>query len=319
MGKQPNRKGDSIAAQTWDAKQLKEHFGIHPKTLASWVSAGLVAEKLEYSAEDVKILRRLAELRAAGVPNGTLVKDLVRLREAYKENGDLLQEMRLEAEGRRLRVKGKGAKVDVTSRQFLFDFDPEEMKRLLSFPGKAGEAQTQRSSTEARLAAEQHFQLALEMEQSGRDKREAIAEYQKALELCPDMAGALVNIGTIYFNARKWREAEKYYQRALEADPKYPLAHFNIANLHEELGRTSLAIQHYKRAIELYPAYADAHYNLALLYQTRERAMEALRHWKLYLQFDKSSHWAAIARREMNRLKEAALVRGSSEQNSETA
>ncbi|MDX2268803.1 MAG: tetratricopeptide repeat protein [Bryobacter sp.] len=288
---------------------MRDQLGISARTLASWVKAGLFTAKEEYAAEEVRLLRKLQELREAGVPNATLVKDLVRLRESYEGGTDVLRDMRLELEGKHLRLRGKGAKVDVKSRQFLLDFDAEEVRRLLSFPAKA--AEPKKNSLRDRAQAEVHFQRALELEQVGADKREAIAEYQAALALCPDMAGALVNIGTIYFNARKWREAERFYQKALEADEKYPLAHFNLANLHEELGRTSLAIQHYKRAIELYPAYADAHYNLALLYQTRERAMEALRHWKLYLQFDKTSHWAAVARREMNRLKEAALVRGN--------
>ncbi|GAB4359519.1 MAG: hypothetical protein OHK0021_03730 [Bryobacter sp.] len=309
MGKAQSRKGESIGAQTWSAKQLREQLGISTRTLASWVKAGLFKAKEEYASEEVRLLRKLQELRNAGVPNATLVKDLVRLRESYEGGMDVLRDMRLEVEGKRLRLRGKGAKVDIRSRQFLLDFDAEEVKRLLSFPAKA--AEPKKNLPRDRAQAELHFQKALELEQSGADKREAIAEYQAALALCPEMAGALVNIGTIYFNARKWREAERFYQKALEADEKYPLAHFNLANLHEELGRTSLAIQHYKRAIELYPSYADAHYNLALLYQTRERAMEALRHWKLYLQFDKTSHWAAVARREMNRLKEAALVRGN--------
>ena len=38
------------------------------------------------------------------------------------------------------------------------------------------------------------------------------------MELDPKTAGAYVNLGTIYFNARKWLEAEGYYKKALETD-----------------------------------------------------------------------------------------------------
>ena len=196
--------------------------------------------------------------------------------------------------------------MEALSGQFVLDFDQAEMQRMLTFPGnrKAEEEKSRRQ----KLEAEVWFQKGLDLEQTGADKREALEAYERALALNPGLAGALVNIGTIYFNARNWRDSERHYQKAIEVDPLYPLAHFNLANLHEELGRTSLAIQHYKKALELQPSYADAHYNLALLYQTRGRAMEAMRHWKLYLKLDPGSHWAAIAKREMAKLKQEALV-----------
>ena len=57
-----------------------------------------------------------------------------------------------------------------------------------------------------------------------------------AIELDPQSAGALVNLGTIYFHLRKWDEAERYYRQALDADPSYELAHFNLGNLFDEKG-----------------------------------------------------------------------------------
>ena len=55
--------------------------------------------------------------------------------------------------------------------------------------------------------------------------------------------------------------------------------------------------------------YSDAHYNLALLCQNSGQLMKAVHHWKAYLRLDPASNWGAIARRELDRLKEAAIVR----------
>ncbi len=38
--------------------------------------------------------------------------------------------------------------------------------------------------------------------------------------------------------------------------------------------------------------------------------LKAVRHWKAYLSLDPASAWAAIARRELAKIKEAAILRG---------
>jgi tetratricopeptide (TPR) repeat protein len=63
-------------------------------------------------------------------------------------------------------------------------------------------------------------------------------------------------------------------------------------------------------ALRISPNYADAHYNIALLYQGARQNMKAVRHWMAYLKLDPSSEWATIARRELDKLREAAVVRG---------
>jgi hypothetical protein len=51
---------------------------------------------------------------------------------------------------------------------------------------------------------------------------------------------------------------------------------------------------------------------VALLYQGSNQPMKAVRHWSAYLKLDPNSHWANIARRELTKLREAAVLRGSS-------
>ena len=79
---------------------------------------------------------------------------------------------------------------------------------------------------------------------------------------------------------------------------------------YDERGDYDRALRHYQEAVRLHPSYADAHYNLALLFQGSGHVMEAVRHWKTYLKLDPTSSWAAIARRELDKLRRYTVVAG---------
>jgi tetratricopeptide (TPR) repeat protein len=196
------------------------------------------------------------------------------------------------------------------SGQLLLDFDEAEISKLLSFPGqKTGEHAGARKH-KSRIEAEHWFEKGLELEQTGAPMEDIIEAYRKASEIDPTSAGALVNLGTVYFNARNWREAERHYRKALEVDSRYALAYFNLGNLYDEKGDRSEALAHYLSAIRFQSNYADAHYNVALLYQSTGQPLKAMGHWKLYLKLDPNSSWAVIARRELAKLKDSTIVRG---------
>ena len=169
-----------------------------------------------------------------------------------------------------------------------------------------------------RETAERWFQKGMDLEQVGAPIEQAIEAYETAAKLDSTSAGALVNLGTIHFNARSLGKAEACYESALAIDPKYALAHFNIANLYDEKGDYAKAASHYNSAVALNPHYADAHYNLALLYQGSGQVMEAVRHWKIYLKLDPSSAWAAIAKRELSKLRTSTVLEGRTLEDSDS-
>jgi tetratricopeptide (TPR) repeat protein len=185
----------------------------------------------------------------------------------------------------------------------------------VAFPGrdqKQEQVNAKGSSKQGRrVEAERWFERGLELEQSGAPLDDVIKAYQQALAIDPNSAGALVNLGTVYFNARALRDAERYYRDALTADPEYALAHFNLGNLYDETGDRAKALDHYQNALRLNANYADAHYNIALLYQCLGQPLKAVRHWKLYLKLDPGSSWAAIARRELAKLRDSTIVKGA--------
>jgi len=287
-------------------------LGISEKQLKAWETQKFVRPVATYGFRDLLALRTLIDLRSHRVPPQQIRRAILALTRKLRGIQDPLTELKLYADGKKIRVEVEGRAMDAESGQLLLNFDRVELKRLLEFRIK----ETPRVVRDQRQEAEHWFQRGLDLESAGAPVQEVIEAYQKAIELDPHSAGALVNLGTIYFNTRNLALAERYYQQATEVDPDYALAHFDLANLFDERGERARALEHYLAAVRISPTYADAHYNVALLYQASNQPMKAVSHWLTYLKLDPSSQWASIARRELNKLREATVVRGSRAQDS---
>jgi len=296
----------AAAKQAYSRKEVRRLLGISERQLQSWEHQKLVSATATYGFRELLALRTLLKLRADRVPAIQLRRALTALREKLEHVQDPLTDLKLYVDGKKVRVEIDGSRMEAVSGQLLLNFDETELKRLVQFPQKNRAAEER-----DRLAtAERWFERGLDLEQSGAPAEQVIEAYQKAIDLDPHSAGALVNLGTIYFNGRDWSEAEKYYQQALDVDPEYALAHFDLANLYDERGDRARALVHYEAALKISPNYADAHYNVALLYQGSNQPMKAVQHWTTYLRLDPSSHWSSIARRELTKLRESAVVPG---------
>jgi tetratricopeptide (TPR) repeat protein len=209
--------------------------------------------------------------------------------------------LRIVSNGKTIAVHVAGQKMEAISGQILFDFDASEVSSLKSFPAHKSAGSRLRES-------EEWFQKGLELEETGAPVAHAIAAYEKVLQLNPGAAGALVNLGTIYYRQHKFADAEAYYRDAIEADSEYALAHFNLGNLYDERGRVGAAFEHYRHALRLNPGYADAHFNLALLCERTGDILKAVHHWKAYLKLDAAGQWAEIARRQLARLRQNTVI-----------
>jgi tetratricopeptide (TPR) repeat protein len=291
----------AAAKQAYSRAETRRLLKITERQLQGWERQKLVPASETYGFKELLALRTLLKLRAARVPSTQIKRALTALGNKLRGIHDPLTQLKIYADGKRIRVDIEGRAMEAESGQLLLDFDPVELKRLLEF-----RKPDQPSADQVRRAGAEHwFQRGLELEQTGAPLAEVIEAYQKAVELDPTSAGALVNLGTIQFNARNWKEAERYYREALKADPQYALAHFDLANLYDERGDRGRALEHYQAALAISPTYADAHYNLALLHQASNQPMNAVRHWTEYLKLDPSSHWSSIARRELSKLRKA--------------
>jgi predicted O-linked N-acetylglucosamine transferase (SPINDLY family) len=90
----------------------------------------------------------------------------------------------------------------------------------------------------------------------------AIARYEQALALKPDAPEILCNLGIVLKDRGRVDEAITCYQKALAFKPDYPAALSNLGNALRDQGRFDEAIACYRQALALRPGYAEALSNL---------------------------------------------------------
>ena len=287
-----------VSQQSWTRKEICRVLSLEERQLRSWEKQGLISTADNYAFSDLLTLRTLNSLREQKIP----VRQIRRtFRSLHDRLGQQPCDVKIFTEGKRIGVQFSGQRIEPVTGQLFFDFDTAN-------PGKTHALVPRHEPQRNREQSDFWFQKGLELEQSNAPVAEAIDAYLKAVALNPNAAGALVNLGTIYFHKREWAKSEHYYRGAVEADPNYALAHYNLGNLYDERSDPDRAYAHYHAALRIQPQYADAHYNLALLHQGQGDMMKALSHWQTYLKLDPSSQWAQIARREIEKLKQSTVV-----------
>ncbi len=96
----------------------------------------------------------------------------------------------------------------------------------------------------------------------------AIAEGKRAVELDPLSLVINANLGTAYFNARRYGEAITQLRKTIEMDPRFDFAHRALGEALQVSGQLNEAIAEYRKAVEL----SDNPSSLAHLGQAYARA-----------------------------------------------
>ncbi len=271
---------------------------VSARQLQGWERAGLIDSVESYTFQQLSQLRKLRLLSSQRIRSSRISASVAAMQRVSGMANPLL-EAGMVYSGSRVTFRHQGAIVDPLSRQLIFDFDARNMQDACSVVGRVA-TQRYRESQAAEL-----FYEAVRMEDEQGAARQVIELYQRAIELHPAHAAALINLGTIYYNQRQYLQAEAVYRRATEADPNYALAFFDLGNSLDELQRLTEAIDAYRAAIRLVPKYADAHYNLALAYERIGEHRRALPHWMTYARLDPQGPWSSHARGQAKRLIEA--------------
>lgn len=97
--------------------------------------------------------------------------------------------------------------------------------------------------------------------QSGELAR-AVVAYRKALEIAPDDAAVLRNLGLTFIYAQQWDSALVVVRRSLAADPSQSLGWVNLGVAFENRGQLDSAESAYRRALAIQPQQALAIFNL---------------------------------------------------------
>jgi tetratricopeptide (TPR) repeat protein len=113
----------------------------------------------------------------------------------------------------------------------------------------------------------------------------AIADCNKAIELDPDDAEVYGNRAAVYSHMGEHDKAIADYNKAIELDPNYAQAYYNRGIAYSSLGEYDKAIADYTKAIELNPNYAKAYYNRGLAYKAQGREAEAMADFQMVVTF----------------------------------
>ena len=94
---------------------------------------------------------------------------------------------------------------------------------------------------------QQHVEAGLQAKNAG-DLDRAIREFQRVVEMAPDMAAAHVNLGAVYLAKKSYRDAIPPLRRALELNPDLPGAHGMLGTALLALGYAAESISHLEKA-----------------------------------------------------------------------
>ncbi len=110
----------------------------------------------------------------------------------------------------------------------------------------------------------------------GRSK-EALADYNKAVELFPEYPAAYNNRGNLLLSLGQPKEAVKDFDRSILLAPSYAAAYSNRANARLVLGQPNDALTDFTKAIELMPASAAPLSGRGLAYLASGKPHAAIR------------------------------------------
>ncbi|MCG8687590.1 MAG: tetratricopeptide repeat protein, partial [Desulfobacterales bacterium] len=118
---------------------------------------------------------------------------------------------------------------------------------------------------------------------------EAITTYKQALQLCPEAAEILNNLGIAQRESGQIEAAIDSYRQALALLPEFPEAYHNLAHAETDLERYEQAEAHAREAIQLAPDYAEAYNQLGITLNAAGRSQEAITHYHKALELQNDS------------------------------
>lgn len=282
----------------YGTRDLQRLLGITASAVRSLVRAGHVTPRkgrrgrLEFSFQDLIILRSAHTLSRANVSTRRLNRCLRQLRQALPATVPL-SGLSVTAIGDTIAVREGRNHRDSETGQLLLALDVRveggELKVISrGMAGSAGVGAIAAGAVAGRAAELEapggqenpdvhHFDRACDLEE--RDPPSAIEAYRRCLAMNADHPEARLNCGRLLHLAGRHAEAERIYREAPE--PRALLL-FNLAVLLEDMGRPGEAMQAYRQALDLDPDLADAHFNLARLHELAGNRRESFRHLLAY-------------------------------------
>lgn len=301
--------------ELYSIRDVSRILAIQESRLRYWIQTGFVgpsvrkAGRFYYTFGDLVAVKAAKDLAAAGLPLQKIRKNLDALKKALPNDTSPASRLRVCSDGDSIVALADDVMFHPVSGQVVMSFAVpafgEHVQNVLAMPrvnpnepeSGATPSAIEDNPTDANggTTAYRHFVEACAAADRGETQ---LAEhlFRQALDLEPNMAAALTNLGNLVYRGGELEEARSLYERALEHDPNQPEARYNLANLYEDLGETELAIAELRKVCAAAPEFADAHYNLGIMLAQVGGSAQARAHLERYLELDASSDWATHAR-----------------------
>jgi tetratricopeptide (TPR) repeat protein len=314
--------------ELYSIRDVSRILAVQESRLRYWMQTGFVGPTVRkggrfyYTFCDLVAVKAAKDLTEAGMPLQKVRKNVESLKKALPGDTHPASRLRVCSDGETIVALADDVAFQPIGGQVVMAFTVpsfgEHVAEVLALPRvapspearaaavaaaaaaadpSAAPAPIEDSPTEANggTTAYRHFVEACAAEDRG-DSELAEHLFRQAIDLEPNMAAALTNLGNLIYRGGELEEARRLYERALEHDPLQPEARYNLGNLLEDLGETDLAIAELRRVCATAPEFADAHYNLGLMLAQVGGTAQARQHLERYLELDAGSDWAGHAR-----------------------
>jgi tetratricopeptide (TPR) repeat protein len=109
---------------------------------------------------------------------------------------------------------------------------------------------------------------------------DAIAQFAKVVEVNPENTAARLQVGVLRGRQARYEEAVAAFSEVLRRHPDDLAAHNNLGNVLTLEGKYDEAVEHFRKAVQIRPEHASSHNNLALAYKKLGRTADAIAEYR---------------------------------------
>ncbi len=301
--------------ELYSIRDVARILAVQESRLRYWMQVGFVGPTVRkggrfyYTFTDLVAVKAAKDLLAADIPLQRVRKAVESLKKALPNDTHPTSRLRVCSDGNAIVALADDIAFEPIGGQVVMAFTlpsfGEHISEVLAMPrvDPSAPQEISDSPTEAHggTTAYRMFVEACAAEDRGETQ---LAEhlFRQAIDLEPNMAAALTNLGNLVYRQGEVEEARSLYERALEHDPTQPEARYNLAILLEDLGDTEAAITELRKVCAAAPDFPDAHYNLGIMLAQLGSTQQATQHLSRYLELDTGSDWAGHARTYLDQI-----------------